>query len=124
MRQFPKQIEADLLFRNVDIGDWHRGEMSSRRLLCCIDALDADPDSAFSKERRDGEWSVKEHLQAALVNEMRLLRADQAAIHTGDKMDIDLVESPSQRKQNEEQAERSRQARQRVMSELKGTITE
>ena len=125
MRQFPREIEADLLFRGIDIGDWHRGGMSSRRLLCLIDALEADPDkSAYCKERRDGDWSVKEYLEAAMVNELRLLRADQAAIHTSNKMDVDLVESPSQRKQDEEQAERSRQARQRVMSELKGTITE
>ena len=122
MRQFPREIEADLLFRGIDIADWHQGEMSSRRLLCLIDAL--PDDSAYWKERRDGDWSVKEHLEAAMVNELRLLRADQAAIHADNKMDIDLVKSPSQRKEQEDLADRSRQARQRVMSELKGTTTE
>ena len=123
MRQFPREIEADLLFRNIDVGDWHRGKLSSRRLLCLIDALEKEENSSYAKERRDGDWSPREYLEAAMVNEMRLLRADQAAIHTETKMDINLVESPAQRKQDEELAERARQARQRIMSELKGNTT-
>ena len=118
MRQFPREIEADLLFRGIDIADWHQGRMSSRRLMCLIDAL--PDDSAYWKERRDGDWSATEYINAAIVNELRLLRADQAAIHTEEKMDINLVESPSQRKQDEQLAERSRQARSRIMSELHG----
>lgn len=118
MRQFPRQIEADLLFRGIDIADWHQGRMSSRRLLALIDAL--PDDTAYWKERRDGDWSAKEYIEAAIVNELRLLRADQAAIHTESKMDISLVESPSQVKQDEDLAEKARQARSRIMSELKG----
>lgn len=119
MRQFPREIEADLLFRGIDIADWHQGRMSSRRLMCLIDAL--PDDSAYWKERRDGDWSAKEYIEAAIVNELRLLRADQAAIHADNKMDVSLVESPYQRKKDEDLAERSRLARQRIMSELKGT---
>ena len=118
MRQFPREIEADLLFRGVDIGEWHRGRMSSRRLLVLIDAL--PDDTAYWKERRDGDWSAKEYIEAAIVNELRLLRADQAAIHTENKMEVNLVESPSQAKKDEDLAERGRQARSRIMSELKG----
>lgn len=116
MRQFPREIEADLLFRGIDIGKWHRGKMSSRRLLCLIAAL--PDDSTYQKERRDGDWSADEYLKAAMVNELRLLRADQAAIHTENKMDVSMVESPSQSRKQEEQAERARMARQRVMADL------
>lgn len=118
MRQFPREIEADLLFKGIDIGDWHRGTMSSRRLLVLIDALPED--GAYWKERRDGDWSPAQYVQAALVNELRLLRADQAAIHTESKMDVHLMESPSQRKEEEKQAERAKLLRNRIMSELNG----
>jgi len=94
MRQFPREIEADLLFRGIDIHDWHQGRMSSRRLLCLIDAL--PDDSAYWKERRDGDWDDRMYLLAAQVNEMRRLRADQAAIHADVKMDVDPVVSPAQ----------------------------
>lgn len=118
MRQFPREIEADLLFRGIDIGDWHQGRMSSRRLLCLIDALPGD--SAYWKERRDGDWSPEEYIQAAIVNEIRLLRADQAAIHADHKMDVKMVESPAQEKQDEELAEKTRQVRSHLMAQLKG----
>lgn len=122
MRQFPREIEADLLFRGIDIGDWHQGRMSSRRLLCLIDAL--PDDSNYWKERRDGDWSAQEYINAAVVNELRLLRADQAAIHADNKMDFNLVESPAQQKQDEELAEKSRKAREIIMAQLKGQTTE
>lgn len=122
MRQFPREIEADLLFRGIDIGDWHRGEMSSRRLLVLVDAL--PDDSRFCTERRDGDWSAKEYLDAAIVNELRLLRADQAAIHTENKMDVNLVESPGQVQKEEELHEKAQAVRSRIMSELTATKTE
>ncbi len=121
MRQFPREIEADLLFRGIDIADWHQGRMSSRRLLVLIDAL--PDDSAFWRERRDGDWSAQEYINAAVVNELRLLRADQAAIHADNKMEVNLVESPAQVRQDEELAERTRNARKHIMSQLKGGNT-
>lgn len=111
MRQFPREIEADLLCRGIDIHDWHQGKMSSRRLLILIDKIDSDPDSMYSRERRDGDWSEEEYLRATMVNETRLLRADQAAIHAKHKMDIRMVDSPSQQRAQEELNERMRQAR-------------
>ena len=122
MRQFPREIEADLLFRGIDIADWHQGRMSSRRLLCLLDAL--PDDTAYWRERRDGDWSAREYINAAIVNELRLLRADQAAIHADSKMDVSLVESPSQQKQDEDMAERMRQVRQHFKSQLMGGKTE
>lgn len=123
MRQFPREIEADLLFRGIDIGDWHRGKMSSRRLLCLIDALPED-DTAYWRERRDGDWSAREYINAAIVNELRLMRADQAAIHTDEKMDVSLVESPAQAKQDEEMSQRVKDVRAHLKAQLTGNKTE
>lgn len=67
--------------------------MSSRRLLVILECL--DDDSAYMKARRDGDWSDEEYLRAALINEVKLLRVDQAAIN-GDKMEAVLLDSPAQ----------------------------
>lgn len=117
MRQFPREIEADLLFRGIDIGEWHRGEMSSRRLLCLIDAL--PDDSAYWRERRDGDWSWEQYMTATLINEVRLSRADNAAIHAGHKMDINLVESPAEAREQEKLADRQRSVREHVLAQMK-----
>lgn len=40
---FPRETEADLsLYHRIDIGDWHNGEVSSRKLLTFLDGLPAD----------------------------------------------------------------------------------
>lgn len=116
MRQFPREIEADLLFRGIDIGDWHQGRMSSRRLLCLVEALPHD--SAYWRERNDGDWTEEEYINAAVVNELRLMRADNAAIHAKHKMDVSLVESPAQQGEKEEFTERHRQVRAHIMEQL------
>lgn len=42
-RLFPREIESDLnLYRNIDIGDWHEGRLSSRKLICYLDGLPAE----------------------------------------------------------------------------------
>lgn len=123
MRLYPKEIEADLLFRGIDINDWHQQRMSSRRLLVLIGALEQDPDSSFSRERRDQDWSLREYMEAALVNELRRLRADQAAIHAGQKMDVDPVQSPAQTQEEESFAGKFKDARNHIMSQLRGEKT-
>ncbi|AER47882.1 tail assembly chaperone [Mycobacterium phage Courthouse] len=40
---FPREIECDLsLYHNHDIGEWYRGELSSRKLLILLDGLPED----------------------------------------------------------------------------------
>jgi hypothetical protein len=68
--------------------------MSSRRLLVLLKGL--DDESEYQTARRDGDWSDKMYMRAATVNELRLLRVDQAAIN-GEKMEATLMESPAQR---------------------------
>ncbi|RAV17514.1 hypothetical protein DQP57_00375 [Mycobacterium colombiense] len=121
MRHFPREIEADLLFRGIDIFDWHQGRMSSRRLLVLIRALEADHKSTYWRERNDWDWNEEEYLRAAIVNEIRLLRADQAAIHAQHDMKIDMVSSPAQRKAEMDLAERTRQVREHIMKQLNPT---
>jgi hypothetical protein len=116
MRQFPREIEADLLFRGVDIEDWHQGRMSSRRLLALIDAL--PDDSAYLRERRDGDWSEREYMWAVLVNEIKLLRAEQAAIHAGHDMKVNMFESPLARLEQELEQERVKQLRAHVLEQM------
>ena len=42
-RLFPREIESDLAFyHHIDIGDWHEGRMTSRRLLVRLDGLPED----------------------------------------------------------------------------------
>lgn len=62
-------------FYQVDIRDWFTGVMDSRRFIALLDGL---PDeSAFKTWAiRGGDWSEDQYVQARLVNEMALSRAD------------------------------------------------
>jgi hypothetical protein len=117
VRFFPEEIEADLAFEGIDIADWHTGEMSSRKLLILLKALDEDGE--YKTARRNGDWSDKRYTQASIVNELRMLRVDQAAIN-GSKMDAVLMESPAQLEAKaEEQAERTA-VRTGILAQLHG----
>lgn len=124
MRNFPCEIETDLLLRGIDVFDWHQGRMSSRRLLLLISVLLADEDSMLAKERRDGDWSESQYIAARAANEIMLLRADQAALHAGKRMDITLLQSPAQREEDDKMREKRDTARRDIMSQLKPKITE
>lgn len=42
-RLFSREIESDLsLYHHIDIGDWHEGRISSRKLLVLTDGLPED----------------------------------------------------------------------------------
>jgi hypothetical protein len=123
MRFYPREIEGGLLRIGQDIHDWHQGRMSSRRLLILIDELQADPRSALARERRDQDWSLEEYLQAGLVNELRRLRADNAAIGAGQKLDVVTVDSPAQRAESEEDSKRFTEVREHLLSQMRGGKT-
>lgn len=97
--------------------------MSSRRLLLLVDKIQANPDSMLARERRDGDWSLEEYLRAAQINELRRLRADNAAIHAQQKMSVTTVDSPSQREEVEKDSERVRDVRAHLMSQMRGKKT-
>lgn len=81
IRQWPNEIEADLAFRGIDIGWWHRntltGEgvprLSSRRLLLLLDELPET--SAYKTMLRDGQWPLWQRMLKTLTNETSLHRA-------------------------------------------------
>lgn len=123
MRFYPREIEGDLLAMGWDIRDWHQGRMSSRRLLVLIDKIQSDPDSLLARERRDQDWSLREYLEAGLVNELRRLRADNAAIHAQQKLDVVTVESPSQREETEKDTKRFADVRDHLLSQMRGKKT-
>ncbi|MEO3974257.1 hypothetical protein [Streptomyces sp. CAU 1734] len=54
----------------VDLLDWHRGELSSRRLAILVKHLPRD--SAVNRELHgeEAEWSVTDHLLAATVDHL------------------------------------------------------
>jgi len=117
VRLYPHEIEADLAFRGIDIADWHRGDMSSRRLIALLQHL--PDDSAFKKSHREGDWGFNEYMWAGIVNEVRLLRSDQAAIN-GQKMDISLIESPAQLEQKHELEKVREVQRAGILAQLRG----
>jgi hypothetical protein len=117
VRYFPHEIEADLAFRGIDIADWHQGKMSSRRLLVLLEGL--PDDSLYRKARRDGDWSDGEYLRAALINEVRLLRVDQAALQ-GQKMEATLLRSPAQLDAEKEEEAKNLAVRTGILAQLHG----
>lgn len=62
-RRYPKQIESGLEteYPGRDIGQWHRGEMSSRKLMVLIEGLSAESwlkqsvNSDIAREKADAE---------------------------------------------------------------------
>jgi hypothetical protein len=81
----PNQIEADLAFRGIDIGWWHRltldeggaPKLSSRRLLALLDGLPED--SAYQTARRDGQWPTWQRMLKEIHKESALMRASKFA---------------------------------------------
>lgn len=89
---FPEEIEADLAYRGIDVGDWWRGGMSSRRLVLLVKHL--PDDSATKRAMAEDPWPLMTHLLVSVVNEQRLARADYAAAH-GERVKPHLIPRPS-----------------------------
>ncbi|WAP59827.1 hypothetical protein [Streptomyces sp. S465] len=73
MEEHAEALEADLLrYYGVDLLDWHREELSSRRLAVLVRHL--PPDSAFvrSREGEAAEWTLTDHLLAAAVDHLAI----------------------------------------------------
>lgn len=91
--------------------------MSSRRLLVLINAL--GPKSDYQTARRNGDWCDEEYTQAAAVNEIKLLRVDQAGLN-GQKMETTLLESPAQRLAKADVEEEHTAVRAGILAQLHG----
>jgi hypothetical protein len=123
LRLCAAEVEADLLFKGIDIHDWHTRRLnedglpvlSSRRLLILLDRL--PDDSEFKKFCRGGDWSEAQYLVAGQLNELRLLRTDQAAI-SGREMSTNLVESPAQIEARQAEQDRQARLRRKILKQL------
>lgn len=119
-RQHPTQIEAGLtVYAHRSIGEWHRGEMSSRQLLGLIAELPehstyhaaahrtlrlcTDPDGGVHLFGGTGklpdwaipestfvDWTLDRKIQARTAREIASSRAD----HTGDPPDLTGLREP------------------------------
>lgn len=59
LRLYPTQIESGLLlFTPHDIGQWYRGELSSRKLLVILEEL---PETSLFKIARDRTYRIVRH---------------------------------------------------------------
>ncbi|MEV5849825.1 hypothetical protein AB0M32_48490 [Streptomyces sp. NPDC051985] len=54
----------------VDLLDWHRGRLSSRRLRVLIAHLPADSSYARAVHGEQADWTVTDHLLAAVVDHL------------------------------------------------------
>lgn len=116
-RLYPGEIESDLSrYHHLDIKEWHQGRMSSRRLLTLVKHLPAE--SATKTAARHGDWTEHTYLDAATVNEIRLMRADLASIFAGGGEEPDLFRSPYQEKMIAQREQQRDQVRNTVLAQL------
>ena len=75
LRSWPTEIEADLQREyQIDLNDWHRGALSSRRLMVLIDNLSET--SRYKTEfERGGNWPVWMRMLKDIHTETALHRA-------------------------------------------------
>lgn len=107
---FPEEIETDLLERGLDIHDWwnqtvnddgHR-VLSSRRVLAVLKHL---PDDSTFKVAYREDWSQERYIQVAILNELRIMRSDNAVLQGRDPIDHQIVKSPPQQLADQEDAD-------------------
>jgi hypothetical protein len=119
LRLYPTEIEADIarFYPGRSVLEWWRGEMSSRELWALLQHLPHD--SATQRARRDGDWSEREYLLPLLINEVKSLRADQAAL-AGQRMRPTFISSPAERKEKVEDRREYFAVRELLKSQIGG----
>lgn len=129
-RQYPTEIEKDLLAIGLDILDWHRGtrnehgilKLSSRRLLVLIDH--PDDDSALVKSMTDG-WPETTKILAEIHREIALYRASKyvKTKHEYQPMTfLSPIERVERHTQAREMAEFSGEARDELLEQAFGGV--
>lgn len=88
MEEHAEALEADLLrYYGVDLLDWHRETLSSRRLSVLVRHL--PPDSAFvrAREGEAAEWRLTDHLLAAVVDHLAIANWMYASVNRDEYAD-------------------------------------
>jgi hypothetical protein len=120
------EIEADFLERGIDIQDWWRRSrrpdgtlvLSSRRLEALV--LKLPDNSAFRKEWREQDWSLAQYMDAAMVNELRIMRAELGVYNNRDFREPILVKSPSQGEEDAVEAAKKHALVASIQAQLRG----
>lgn len=74
-RQHPTEIEDLFLSKDLDIADWHRGDISSRRLL--VICKHAPEESDYATALRDGDYPEWVQMIKEIHKEIALYRASK-----------------------------------------------
>ncbi|MEU5642125.1 hypothetical protein [Streptomyces milbemycinicus] len=88
MEEHAEALEADLLrYYGVDLLDWHRETLSSRRLSVLVRHL--PPDSAFvrAREGEAAEWGLTDHLLAAVIDHLAIANWMYASVNRDEYAD-------------------------------------
>lgn len=96
----------------MDVGDWWRGTLSSRRLVVLVQHLSEE--SATKRAMADDPWPLMTHLLVSVVNEQRLARADYASAH-GESVKPTLIPRPGETSADEDR-EQARDLHDALMS--------
>lgn len=118
LAQYAEEIEASLLFRGIDLFDWYRGEMSSRRLLLLLRYL--PDDSPFKIAYRDGDWPLQDHLTTGVWNEIKAMRGDLWAFLGKERLPFRPILPPSTERAEAEKLKASRAAHDNLIAQLRG----
>ncbi|GHG76451.1 hypothetical protein [Streptomyces griseocarneus] len=93
MEEHAEALEADLLRHyGVDLLDWHRGELSSRRLSVLVEHMPRD--SAVNRDLYGEamEWDASTHLLAAVTDHLAVANWMTTMLHSNE--DSEQLEYP------------------------------
>ncbi|MFE1833646.1 hypothetical protein [Streptomyces sviceus] len=76
----------------MDLLDWHRGHLSSRRLRVLVEHLPADSSYARAVHGEQADWTVTDHLLAAVVDHLAVANWMFATVHRDE--DAESAEYP------------------------------
>lgn len=122
LKRYGKLIEATIesCYPGRDIGQWYRGEMSSRKVLVLLE--EAPQDSQFKKFAkppfgRGGDWDETTKIFAALHKEAAL---DRASKYVGGENEYipEVFLAPSERAEYAQTAELEQQTEEQAMDML------
>jgi hypothetical protein len=78
----------------VDLLDWHRGALSSRRLTVLLKHLPADSALAHALHGEESEWTVTDHLLAAAVDHLAISNWMFSAVYRDEDAEMPEVPTP------------------------------
>lgn len=83
MHEHAEALEADLLRHyGVDLLDWHRGRLTSRRLAVLIEHMPADSSLLQELHGEEASWKVTDYLLAAAVDHLAAANWMFATVNT------------------------------------------